>query len=84
MSRCDKLENKARRNPNGLKFNELLYLAECNGFVFRRQKGTSHRIYTHPFFARPLPFQTGKKGEAKPYQVRQLLDAMDQLRSRES
>jgi predicted RNA binding protein YcfA (HicA-like mRNA interferase family) len=71
MSRCEKLLARASRNPTGLKFDELCHLAECFGFEFSRQRG-SHRIYRHAELRRTISLQD-YQGEAKPYQVRQLL-----------
>ncbi|GAB5518806.1 MAG: hypothetical protein RhofKO_10570 [Rhodothermales bacterium] len=72
MARCDKIEAKAERAANSLSFDDLCYLAECYGFVLRRQSG-SHRIYKkagHPV----LSLQPRKDGKAKAYQVRQVLE----------
>ena len=81
MSRCDKLLRKARIAPGGLSYEEICRLAECHGFVFRRQRG-SHRIYAHPDVPPSLGghmnFQNDN-GKAKDYQVRQLRDAIDFL-----
>jgi len=81
MSRCDKILEKAGNSPNNLSFDELCYLAECNGFVFRRTSG-SHFLYEHPNLGdhqnRNLNFQN-VKGKAKPYQVKQLLRAIEFL-----
>ena len=73
MSRCDKLEALARRNLAGVRFEEACRLAECHGFVFVRQTG-SHRHYRHPSYpAAVLNIQPSPDGNAKAYQVRQLL-----------
>ena len=71
MGKCDKLLAKASRNPKGLRFGELCQLADCVGFKLSRQRG-SHRIYRHSVLRRTISFQD-YGGEAKPYQVRQLL-----------
>ena len=82
MAKCEKLLEKARRSPNNLGFSDICKLAECYGFIFRRQEGTSHRTYAHP----TLPVNMGRvqnfqevNGKAKPYQVRQLLRAIENL-----
>jgi len=77
MTRCDDLLAKARRNPAGLKFTELEHLAECHGFRFDRQNG-SHRLYKNSELRKTINFQEAKNGEAKPYQVRQLLGLIDE------
>ena len=77
MSRCSDLLEKARRNPEGLRFADLCKLAECHGWVFARQKG-AHRLYTMPGAPRPMNFQEGEKGASKTYQVRQLLNWIEE------
>ena len=72
MSRCSDLLERAKQNPDGLRFAELCKLAECHGWVFAREKG-SHRLYKRPAAPRPMNFQEGENGTAKTYQVRQLL-----------
>ena len=79
MSRSVSLYEKALQNPKGLSFAELCRLAEYAGFHFKRQRG-SHRIYKHPDLSsriQIMTFQESKHSEAKPYQVRQLLDVID-------
>ena len=73
--RCLELLGQARTNPAGLRFSELIRLAECFGFSRRRQKG-SHVVLSSEEAPRPLVIQN-VKGRAKAYQVRQLLDAID-------
>jgi predicted RNA binding protein YcfA (HicA-like mRNA interferase family) len=41
----------------------------------RERTNGSHRIYSHPKISRPFPIQN-VGGQAKPYQVRQLLKLM--------
>ena len=80
MSRQVKLYEKALRNPKGLAFDELCRLTEYAGFSFARQKG-SHKTYKNPEIPDRLDQQitisSGKHGEAKPYQVRDLLDLIE-------
>lgn len=75
MPNCDKLLEHARNSPADLRFTQICQLAECYGFVFDRQAG-SHRIYKRPMWPQVMNFQDCK-GKAKPYQVRQLLNAID-------
>ncbi|MFL5539574.1 MAG: type II toxin-antitoxin system HicA family toxin [Longimicrobiaceae bacterium] len=81
MASCDKLLEAAQNNLAGLRFAEICQLAECHGFVLTRTKG-SHRIYTREGFPRPLSFQN-RNGRAKAYQVKQLLDAIDEISTEE-
>lgn len=76
MPRREDLLAKARANPKGLRFSELLSLAESLGWQFNRGKG-SHRIYIKEGSRSPMTFQEGPNGKAMPYQVRQLLDSIE-------
>ena len=81
MAKCGKLLLKAKNSPNNLKFEEVCSLAECFGWMRVGGSG-SHSVYMHPQLGNALGsmmnFQS-RKGKAKPYQVRQLLDAIDGL-----
>lgn len=75
--RCRELLDQARSRPSGLRFTELCRLCECAGLVLARSRG-SHRIYRRESpSAFSLSVQEGKHGEAKPYQVRELLGLID-------
>lgn len=75
MTRREKLLEKARNNPRGLRFSELTRLAESYGFYLDRQGG-SHAVYKHKGLGVSIPLQPDKNGKAKGYQVKQLLDAI--------
>ncbi len=77
MGRCEKLLDTARNDPGSLRFTEVCYLAECFGFEFARQDG-SHVMYKYPGYREVMNFQD-VKGEAKKYQVKQLLRALEEL-----
>ena len=74
--RCYSLYEKAKANPKCLRFSELKTLCECIGMIRDRIKG-SHFIYLleGPFYL--ISIQKMKDGKAKPYQVRQLLDFIE-------
>lgn len=81
------LLESAKSNPAGLRFAELRHLCSCMGMILDRKSG-SHFIYKleNPFFL--LSIQTMKDGKAKAYQVRQLIDfieenGLDSLNKRE-
>ena len=82
MAKCDKLLEKAKYSPNNLRFNELCKLAACHGWIFDRQNGTSHAIYLHPALGNTpgslMNFQDDN-GKAKRGQIRQLLNAIQEL-----
>lgn len=77
MTRRAKLLDKANNSPKNLRFEDLCALAKCYGWVFQRQCG-SHHIYMHPGNGSLMNFQP-RDGKAKPTQVKQLLDAIEEL-----
>ncbi len=74
--KCYRLYEKAKANPKGIRFSEFINLCECIGMKCDRTKG-SHFIYIldDPFFL--ISVQKMKDGKAKPYQVRQLLNFIE-------
>lgn len=82
MPDCDTLLERARVKPATLRFTEVCELAECFGFTFARQQGTSHKIYKRSGYIRLMTFQEGKNGMAIAYQVRQLINAIDELKAK--
>jgi hypothetical protein len=74
--KCYGLFERAKENPKGLRFSELRTLCGGAGLICDRIKG-SHFIYRRddPFFL--ISIQKMKDGMAKPYQVRQLLDFIE-------
>jgi predicted RNA binding protein YcfA (HicA-like mRNA interferase family) len=81
MGKRDKLLDKARRLPHGLRFEEFERLSRQCGWVFDHQTG-SHRIWHSPGRAR-LSVQVAGNGRAKGYQVRQFLEQLDREVSNE-
>ena len=76
MGNKEKLLESAKSSAKNFKFNDLIKLAEAHGFVFKRQKG-SHVMMKHKVESIFMNFQD-KNGKAKPYQVKQLLEAIDE------
>ena len=70
-----KLLKKALANPKNLRFGELVTLVEAFGFRFARVSG-SHHIFEHPQVPELVNVQD-RKGKAKAYQVRQLLELVE-------
>jgi len=69
---------KMRRNPKGIRFNELAKV--CDHFFWKpRKSGTSHRVYKTPWPGDPRVNIQNSRGKAKAYQVRQVLLAIDRL-----
>lgn len=60
---------------------ELCQLAECFGFELARQEG-SHRIYKRAGHRELMNFQD-VNGKAKSYQVKQLLEVIDEIQRTE-
>lgn len=81
MAKCEKLLFKARNSVSNLRFEEICSLAVCFGWEFQRQAG-SHHIFLHPLLGNSagalMNFQP-RDGKAKPTQVRQLLEAIEEL-----
>ena len=59
-----------------VRFQNLIKLAEAYGFELSRVSG-SHHIFVHPEIDELLNLQN-VKGKAKPYQMRQLLNLVEQ------
>ena len=66
------------RNPKGVRFNELKKVC-AHYFGPPRQDGTSHCIYRTPWPGNPRVNIQNQKGKAKPYQVKQVLLAIERL-----
>jgi len=79
MGNYEKLLQKARDSKNNFSFEDECKLAELAGFKFVRSKG-SHKMYRHDSIRRCMNFQN-VKGKAKPYQVEQLLTAIEEINS---
>jgi len=77
-----KLYEKIKASPYNVRFEDVCTLAEGVGFIRkiikgRTKSGTSHNFkYFHIGIKEVLNFQN-KKGQAVPYQVRQLLNIID-------
>ena len=59
-------------NKKNVKFNDFIVLVKAFGFVLERTNG-SHSIYKNHKINKHLNLQP-KKGEAKPYQIAQFLE----------
>ena len=77
MSKIEKLLQKARNSPQNLRFEELRKLCVHFGMELAKSEG-SHFIYSRkddPKFI--ISIQEDKGGKAKTYQVKQLLDNVE-------
>jgi len=68
-----------QRNPANVRFSDLCRVCD-EYFGESRQKGTSHRIYKTPWQGDPRVNIQNFKGKARPYQVRQVLKAINRLK----
>ena len=75
--RNDLWERLARGELGNVGFAEFRRLIGAFGFELRRISG-SHHIYRHPRVPRPLSLQP-KEREAKPYQIRQFLEMVEEF-----
>jgi len=67
-----------KRNPKGVRFKDLCKVCD-QYFGEARQSASSHRIYRTPWQGDPRVNIQNAKGKAKPYQVRQVLQAIERL-----
>ena len=81
MANIEKLLEQMRREPANVRFNDLKKV--CETWLGKpRQDGSSHAIFKTPWPGDPRVNIQNAKGKAKPYQVRQVLQAIEQLKSR--
>lgn len=71
-----KLFRKVLGGSRNVRFGEIVALIEAFGFRLARKTG-SHHIYEHPNVPQIINIQNWK-GKAKPYQVRQFLELVEQ------
>lgn len=67
-----------KNNPKGIRFNDLCKVCD-DYFGEARQSSSSHRVYKTPWQGDPRVNIQNSKGKAKPYQVKQVLQAIDRL-----
>jgi len=78
MAVTQKIIDQMRREPANVRFSDLKKVCqECFGKP--RQDGTSHAIFKTPWAGDPRINIQDDKGKAKPYQVRQVLLAIQKL-----
>lgn len=84
VSKTAKIIEQMRRAPYSVPFDNLAKVC-ADHFSEPRQEGTSHKVYKTPWRGDPrVNIQRGKDGNAKAYQVRQVLDAIDRLTAEKS
>lgn len=75
-----KLLKRTVGSPHNVRFRDLLALARALGFRIARTEG-GHHILTYPGIPELLNLQD-VKGQAKPYQVKQLLQLVERYNLR--
>jgi hypothetical protein len=80
MKNMHGLVDEMRANPAGIRYSKLCSL--CDYFFGpARQKGSSHRVYKTPWQGDPRVNIQNRDGFAKAYQVRQVLKAIERIKS---
>lgn len=78
MANIQSILKQMRESPKGVQFNDLCKV--CNSYFGKaRQSGSRHRVYKTPWVGDPRVNIQDDKGQAKPYQVRQVLQAIGRL-----
>lgn len=78
MGSIAKILEQMKANPAGVRFSDLRKVCE-HYFGKPRQSGSSHCIFKTPWPGDPRVNIQDRKGKAKPYQVRQVLIAIELL-----
>jgi len=78
VASIDDILAKMKQNPKGVRFNDLSKVCD-HYFGQPRSRGTSHRVYRTPWQGDPRVNIQNAKGKAKPYQVRQVLWAIERF-----
>lgn len=81
VTKTAEILERMRKNPKGMRFSELCKVCD-EYFGEPRQSGSSHRVYKTPWQGDPRVNIQNFKGKAKPYQVRQVIQAIDRLEIR--
>ena len=78
MTRIEDLIDAMARNPKSVRFSDVCKVCDFY-FGEPRQKGGSHRVYKMPWRGDSRINIQDDKGMAKPYQVKQVLLAIQRL-----
>ena len=78
VKRIADIIEQMRRNPQVIRFKDLSSVCDAYFGEPRRTTG-SHRVYRTPWPGDPRVNIQSRKGQAKAYQVRQALQAIDRL-----
>ncbi|AGA32365.1 HicA family toxin-antitoxin system, toxin component [Thioalkalivibrio nitratireducens DSM 14787] len=78
MASVEKILARMREEPKNIRFVDLKKVCEAY-FGVPRQSGTSHLVFKTPWPGDPRVNIQNAGGQAKPYQVRQVLQAIEKL-----
>ena len=78
MTTTDGILTQMKQNPKGVRFKDLCKVCD-KYFGEARQSGSSHKVYKTPWRGDSRVNIQNAKGKAKPYQVKQVLQAIDYL-----
>lgn len=78
MASVEKIVAKMREEPKNVRFADLKKVCEAY-FGLPRQNSTSHLVFKTPWPGDPRVNIQNAGGQAKSYQVRQVLQAIEQL-----
>ena len=82
MANLEKIIVQMRLEPANVGFNDLKKV--CTAYFGKpRQDGSSHAIFKTPWPGDPRVNIQNAKGKAKPYQVRQVLQAIEKIRRKQ-
>jgi hypothetical protein len=78
MTSISKLVAQFQQNSQNVRFADLVKVCD-HYFGEPRQQGSSHCVYKTPWAGDPRVNIQNKNGKAKPYQVKQILSAIEKL-----
>lgn len=78
MTSKNKLHERIRNNPNGVRFADIAPWLRSFDFTLERISG-SHHVFRHKSTGIKLNFQPDESGMAKAYQVKQAIKAIEGL-----
>ena len=78
MASVEEILAQMKRKPESVRFRELSKVCK-HFFGEARQTGSSHRVYRTPWQGDPRVNIQNSQGRAKPYRVRQVLQAVSRL-----
>ena len=82
MAEIAKIVDRMRSSPAQIRFADL-YKVCVAYFGEPRQSGSSHAVFKTPWPGDPRVYIQNFRGKAKPYQVRQVLLALERMQGKE-